>query len=248
MKKMLFFKIAISAILFISMIFPYRSYAGDPTAYKVTVLSIQLKTSAGNWVTIASPNKELDIASVGAGAVAGSFAPDTNIPAGDYVNFKIVLSNVIRFSGSDGAGRYTRAGGTLRLAGNPFIPGSDSTATWTADPPIFQVGFVEGAEASFTADPAAQGEVTMTINLNLNNQQNLMEVLATNDLTTSISVKNNSTMSMFFDFNTLNTVHWIAAPGNVMYLLPPRQGTKFGITVDGTSYAITADTMKIDFY
>lgn len=215
------------------------SYAGDATTYKMTVQTVQLKTSAGNWVTIASPNQEIDIASVSGGAAAGSFFNDAAIPVGSYVNFKLILSETMKFSGSD-QGHNTTAGGTITLTGTDA--NAASTATWQGVLP--NANLVEGNE---TCDGTA-GETTVTLNLDAGDADNYIEVSAGTDSATPITVAQSSEISMFFDFDTQDTIHYQNAGGNdIMFYTPPGAGTQFGITVDGTTLTITEADMEIYF-
>lgn len=225
--------------------------AGNAQAYWVTVQEVLLKKTSGEWITIASPNQQINIASVAAGADAGSFIPGGKIPTGSYVNFKVRLSKTMRFSGVDALGApgpsYTNAGGSITLTQAVAGNGAESTTNWPADPPAGQVTLGDGATTSYSAAAGAQGEVTATLNLNLANANNYIEVLATNDLATPVTITPDSVVSMVFQFDTANTVHWAAIPGNVMYFTPPQRGSAFGITVGGVSLSVTGANMKIDF-
>lgn len=218
--------------------------AGNPDTYKVTVQSVQLKNDAGNWVTIATPNQEIDIADAGVGAVAGSFMNDAVIPPGNYVNFKIVLSETVKFSGSDGATNFTRSGGSITLTGGDA--NAASTATWVDPLPVTTQ--TEAVESHHIGGPA--GEVTVHLNLDAGDADDYMEVLGKADLTNPVVVTANSAVSMYFDFDTQGTVlHQAVGPpvDEIMIFTPPKEGTRFGITVDGTSLIITEADMRIDF-
>lgn len=242
MKIMKCFLTAIT-IVFILLYFTIESFAvGDAATYKVTVQSVQLKNDAGTWITIATPNQEIDIASAAAGAVAGSFMNDATVPPGNYVNFKIVLSETMTFSGSDGA-NFTRSGGDVTITGNDAA--AASTATWSGFPP--NATPAESVESHQLAGPA--GEVTVHLNL-AGDTDNYIEVYGRSDLTSPVSVTVSSAVSMYFDFDTQNTVihQLMGLPAlNVMFFTPPQAGTQFGITVDGTSITITEAGMRIDF-
>jgi hypothetical protein len=229
-------------IVFILLCFTIESFAqGDASTYKVTVQSIQLKTVAGTWVTIASPNQVLDIASVSAGATAGSFLNDAVIPVGTYDNFKVVLSETMIFAGNDGA-RYTRAGGNVTVTGADG--NAASTATWAGFPP--NANLTENAESYQATAPG--GEVTANLDLDTGDADNYIEVYGRNDLTNPVTVTENSTISMSFDFDTQGTVIWTnAGDGNIMFFTPPQSGTRFEMTVDGRSITITEAQMRIDF-
>ncbi|MDP1854177.1 MAG: DUF4382 domain-containing protein [Candidatus Omnitrophota bacterium] len=228
-----------------ALVFAAYSYAGNADTYKITVQSIQLKSSAGNWVTIASPNREIDIASVNSGAIAASLASDVSVPVGTYVNFKIVVSEIIKFSGSDGV-NYTKAGGAVTVTGT--AASAASTATWPTAPPTTVVTMTENTE-SHTAVLAQKGEITATMDMDAGDADNYMEIYRSNDLTTPITVNAGSTVSMFFDFDTQGTINYINLGGlnEIMFFTPPQSGTQFGITVDSVTTTINASDMRNDF-
>jgi hypothetical protein len=227
--------------VFMILCFAGKSFAlGNATAYWVTVKSIQLKNDAGQWVTIATPNQDLDIAGVSPGAVVHSFMNDAVIPPGNYVNFKVVLSETVRFAGTDGATNITGGGGSITISGT--AASAASTATWPAFPPTAVCSLTENGE---TWKNSGSPEL-VTAYLDLANDGNdYMEVLAMSDLTTPVAIKSDSTISMYFDFDTQNTI--LLGGVQVMTFLPPQQGTQFGITVDGRSITVSAANMKIDF-
>ena len=81
-----------------------------------------------------------------------------------------------------------------------------------------------------------------------NDGDNYIEIYCKNNLTTPIVINENSQISMFFDFNTQNTVHYASPGGNdAIFFTPPQEGTKFQITVDGVTTTITNSDMRIDF-
>ncbi len=229
-------------VVFILMLFTTKSFAtGNASTYKVTVQNIQLKNDAGSWVTIATPNQVIDIAAVAAGAVAGSFMNDASIPVGNYVNFKVVLSETMVFSGSDGATNITRSGGDVTVTGADAA--AASTATWASFPP--NATLTENVESHKSS--GTPGEVTAHLDL-AGDTDGYIEVYAKSDLGDPVSINMNSVVSMYFDFDTQGTVIWTnAGDGNIMFFTPPQEGTQFGITVDGSSITVTADSMRIDF-
>jgi hypothetical protein len=219
----------------------FNVQAGNASTYKITVQSIQLKKDTGSWVTITSPNQEIDIASVAQNSVASSFS-NVVIPAGNYVNFKCVVSETVKFSGSDGAGHYTASGGVLTLTGDGTV---NSTTDWTADPPEANVTLTENAE---THSAASEGEITANLDIHPSDGDNYMEIYKITDLATPIVVNASSKISMYFDFDTQNTIHYVSVAGNdTMYFTPPQTGTKFEMAVDGVTTTITEAEMKIDF-
>lgn len=235
----------ISITGFIFFIFTGESFAAADQAaatYKATVQRMELKNDAGNWVTIATPNKEIDIAAVGAGAVAGSFLNDASIPIGNYVNFRLTISETMKVAGHDGT-NYTNAGGSAVLTGS---------AATSAD--LF--GLITAfSGASTTLSTTAEGEMSIQINLDSGDADDYIQIYKTTDLTTPISIKVNSTVSLWADFDTQDTVHYVAAGGfgpgipatNAMYFTPPGTGTQMSITVDGVTTTVTEAQMTMAF-
>ena len=214
--------------------------AGDADVYRVTVMSIQLLNTSDEWVTIATPNEEVNICNANAGEVARSFASDAQVPVGSYKNFRIRLSETMTVSGSDGA-HYTTSGGRVTLVGDGTCA---STVDWGSYPPTAQVTLSEGAE-SHTTTASQQGETIFTLDLNPGDGNNYIDISCKTGQSTPVVVKSDSAMNMWFDFDTRNTVHWDG--GDTMYYTPPREGTAFGITVDGREITVTEGNMRIDF-
>ena len=237
MKKLTFLAVAIILSIFLIS----NCYAqGNAETYIVRVLRVEIRKTDGTWITIATPNQEIDITSANAGATVGSLSGF--VPPGSYDNFRLRLSETMRFAGSDDA-HYTRAGGDLTITGN--VGTAASTATWVKDP-TENADLVENVESWTNTAPA--GEVTAHLDLNANDGDNYIEVYATNNSSTPITVNADSAISMYFDFDTQGTImHQNVAGDDIMTFLPPRTGTRFGITVDGTSLTILEANMRIDF-
>ncbi|MFC1704362.1 hypothetical protein ACFL1E_06250 [Candidatus Omnitrophota bacterium] len=234
--------------------------AGNPTSYKTTVQTVQLKSATtGSWITIASPNAEIDLVqdASGAGTVAASFATDVTIPVDTYDNFKLIISETMQVTGCDGTD-CTATNGALTLNGNNVC--AASTALWDTcgAQGIFTAGAVILEETADTYSNGSAGETTYTLNLHAEptDGDNFIELYRNGDLTTPITVTATSVISMWFDFDTIGTVRYIGAPGGgdtdlgsngITMFLPPQEGSAFSITVDGATSSITADNMRIDY-
>lgn len=235
--------------IFLGLLFVMgNAYAlGDATHYYVTIQEIALKQVGGAWVTIASPNQEIDICNVSVGQAAATIGASLKIPAGEYDNFKVKVSSTMRFEGADGL-NYTKDGGTITMEGGHVDGSAASTATWAGSTPGLDVE--PGAQSgTYTTNVLEQGVVTINLNLHPGDTDGYMEVYGSSNLATPISVKEDSAISMWFDFDTKNTVGYTVAPGpvDIMYLLPPKSGTEYSITVDGVTTSISANDMQIDF-
>ncbi len=232
----------------------WAANSGAPSEYIVHVEKIQLKNAVSNtWVTIGTPNVDVNIADVSPGAVAASFSSGISIPAGTYNNFKIIISKTFTIKGyinDGGTDYYTKAGGSLTMNGT--VASDGSTATWPGGAlPSGTVQLNETGDTVTTTAPA--GEATYT--LDLNGSTSDIEMYLKTDLATPITITASSTISMWFSFDTQGTLqHFsfgscatdVGADGCISFT-PPATGTKFGITVDGTTTTLNGSDMRIDF-
>ena len=69
----------------------------------LTIKSVQLKDSAGQWFTVIEPDHQVDLATQEPGL---SFFNEGRVPAGDYVNVKIAVTGL---RPEDGARQSTLA-------------------------------------------------------------------------------------------------------------------------------------------
>lgn len=247
MKKILF--LVVAAIMSIS----FSSYCyglGDAKTYKMTVQKVEAKRTDGTWVTIFELNIEIDVGqdAIGTGGIAAALSG--NLPPGTYVNFRITVSETVKFSGQDGAGHFTAANGQITITGTDAD--AASTATWPAAG-LPNITYNEPQDTHSAAGPARE----VTVNLDLGaakaggDNDNYLQVYAKQaaEFDPPVTIKKSSAVSMFFDFDTANTVQYIQTGGgnDIMLFTPPKEGSQFGITVDGVSYAITEPNMRVDF-
>lgn len=248
MKKTLF--LLIFLIITVSLI-PQCYGLGDASTYKVTVQKVEAKQSDGTWITIFELNIEVDVGqdALGAGGI-GAFLSG-NLPPGSYLNFRITFSESVTFAGQDGSGHFTAA------SGNITITGTDADAASTNDWPdtmaelLALISYDEATETHADSGPA--GEVTVNLDLGAGkaggDTDNYCQVYGKSDFATPVVIEDDSLVSMFFDFDTKDTVQYVQTGGgnDLMIFTPPKEGTQFGVTVDGTSYAITEANMRVDF-
>ncbi|MFC1666340.1 DUF4382 domain-containing protein [Candidatus Omnitrophota bacterium] len=250
--------IALVIGLFLGMFFVSHCYAaGNADKYEVTILKIEFKETNGTWLTVSEPNQTVDIANVISGATAASLVG--SIPVGSYINFKLVLSETITFSGVDDSpadlslGYTTVDGGGVTMTGDNSA--AASTETWDTPPDTDLTDGLPDATMTETGETCAPGigvpgDITATLNLDAEDADNYIEISGRTDLTVAnaITVTENSTTSISFDFDTQGTVMWTDdGDGNVIIFLPPQEGTELIITVDGTPTTIQEANMKIDF-
>ena len=94
--------------VFIFMLSAPAVFAGEPAKFVITIVKVELKSVAGRWVTILEPDKEVDL--VNAEPTVSFFNNQGKVPAGKYANFRITLSETIRFAGFEKT-HFTRDGG-----------------------------------------------------------------------------------------------------------------------------------------
>jgi hypothetical protein len=112
MKKIL------AIVLVLLLLSSGTSYAttvsGQSAVYKVTVTKVEVQTE-GMWVTVATPNQQMDIASGDVNAVIGTIISSSTIKAGTYTGFAVTVDATFEVKGfSDllGARYYTTSSGT----------------------------------------------------------------------------------------------------------------------------------------
>lgn len=239
MRKLLCISISIIILLY-GYNFQVCYAAGDPTSYKITVQKFELKRTDDTWVTISQPNQEIDLAAVDPGLAAGSLLG--NIPSGTYDNFRLTISETIKVTGSDGA-NYTNQDGVAVMEGSAATDADIDSMT----PSAFN-------ETSETWNNTSAGEMSIQVNLDNADDDDYMQLYCDSDFT-PLTVTTNSTISIWMDFDTENTVEFSAAdswgPGlpatNIMLFRPPNEGSAFSITVDGTTVTVTAANMTNAF-
>jgi len=246
MRKIIYLFITCITIVCVSNL-AYAAINGQAGVYKVTVQKIFLLDDDGvTWVEIASPNETIDIGAdnVGAGEAAASLVG--NIPPGDYINFKIRISESITVKGFLLA-NYTKEGGAGVIVG---------TAATSADIGTMTVNSFTASDTVTTAG-VDEGEITIQINLDGGDADDYIEIYRTADLGTAITVTEDSSISMWFDFDTTATIYYAAQGSippnanvpddNTMYFLPPAAGTAMAITVDGNTTEVTAAETTMAF-
>lgn len=79
---------------------------GPASVYKVTITKFEMYNGTA-WVTVSSDSSTtIDIASVNAGAVAGTFFSGLSVPDGSYAQVRVTISDTFTISGRVGS-NYT---------------------------------------------------------------------------------------------------------------------------------------------
>ncbi len=120
-------KFILSLILFFSVTTSVYAALGKAAVYKVTMKEVALCTGKGSGTTcigkviIGTGDKEVDIASVNAGAVAGSYGNPALLPLGTtYTHMQVTIDRKFTIKTSDTAGEMlkTNNGDVCRTVAN----------------------------------------------------------------------------------------------------------------------------------
>lgn len=248
MKKILFLLLVALAmnISFASQCYCWTE--GNPSSYKITVQKLEAKNSGGTWVNVFTLNMEIDIADAAQNSSAAQISGF--LPEGDYVNFRIFVSETIKYTGSIGS-NYTLTDGSITF--RSLIENGASTRNWPATlQELITDGYVGIAEDNGTWSDTSAGECTAVLDLGWEggtggDTDNYFTVTSANDLTTPITVNWDSEISISYYFDTQGTLIHQTGATEYMFFLPPKEGTKFEITVDGTTFTIDKSNMAVDF-
>lgn len=212
---------------------------GDATRFIITVLKVELKDASGNWVKIAEPNKAANLL---ADDPLLQMTNNGSIPPGTYVNFRITLSETIRFSGNDGENK-TLEGGVLTLGG---------TASKSSDMPRNEIKtFVQDIP---TWNTAAEGLMTEYLNLDYEDRDDVMEITGRRLFTKPIVVKEKSMIKVAMGLDLKRSVHYAwpdyfsgITSKEAMYFLPPKEVAEVTVKVDAKTALVTGEAIEWAF-
>ncbi len=212
---------------------------GDATRFIVTVKKVEFKDISGNWVKIAEPETDADLLADDPLFLATN---DGSIPSGTYVNFRITLSETIRFSGSDGENK-TLEGGVLTLGG---------TASKSTDMPRNDIRtFVQDAP---TWNTAVEGLMTEHLDLDYQDRDDVMEITTRWPFPKPILVKEKSAIKIAMGLDLKKSLHYAwpdyfsgIQSSEAMYFLPPKDVSEVMVKVDAKSVLITGEAIEWSF-
>ncbi|HPL63306.1 MAG TPA: hypothetical protein PK587_06005 [Syntrophales bacterium] len=194
---------AIFAIFFAAWTYDLCAATRDvtPVVYKVTVRKVELYDSAtAAWVTVGEGDAAFDIASVGAGSVAGSYISARTVPEGDYTRMRLTL------------GRNVTVKATALLPDDPKYTTSTQIMNG-ADTAILGSGiagdYAEGTAVIPAATPGVIGDV----------------YIFTGDFPSTLTVRKGTAKKTRVKFDLANTVRFDDGPGQV--IVYPRQPSVF---------------------
>jgi len=213
--------------------------AGDSTSFKVTVEKVYLKNSTGDWILAGEPKSTVDLAVEGP---VFSMQNDGRVPPGEYLNAKVVLSETVRFSGTDGENK-TKAGGKLRLGG---------TASKASDMGALSVSRFEQASPTWTKE--TEGEMEQTIDLDFEDRDAVMEIYGRRNLRKVLKVTPKSTIQVLLGIEIKRRINF-AWPNfftgipstEAMYWLPPKEVGELTLKIDASSAILTSEDVEWAF-
>lgn len=215
--------------------------ADEPEKFVITIVKVELKSVDGRWITILEPDKEVDLAN--AEPTISFFNNQGKVPAGKYSNFRITLSETIRFAGFEKS-RVTREGGRAVLTGTA-VRASDLPGEFTAfseSAPTFEEG-------------GTPGMVTLQLNLDNGDADGVMTMYGKRDFMTPFEINKGSFVKLWFDLDLDRCVHY-AWPGafndgvparDVMYAIPPKEITQFTVMVDEREDTLSPEAVVLEF-
>lgn len=219
-------------------LWPAYSHAGETAKYVITIQSVELKTTGGEWKTLIRPDKQVDL--VQAEPTIALFN-NGQIPPGGYVNFRITLSETIIFAGRDKS-YGTRQGGSLTLKGSASkaseLPGR----------------ILDISETAPTIAEDAMGDVTQHLDFDGGDEDHVMTMFGKRELTTPLLVKKGSFVKIWFDIHLDEAVQyaWPRMFGSqpdhdMMYVLPPKEVAEFIIEVDERKETLSPEAVVLEF-
>ena len=94
-------------------------YAGNPLEYTVYLKKFELKNNTGQWITVIEPDRPVDL--VEEEARISLFNTAGRVPDGNYINFRITISETVKVQGRDEI-HVTKNDGSVELIGDAEGP------------------------------------------------------------------------------------------------------------------------------
>ena len=199
-----------------------------------------LKNNAGEWITVVEPDKQVDLFS-DQGKV--TFFNQGRIPEGDYLNFKLVISETVKVREADRFGNKTKSGGVEIIGG---------TAKDNFELPGEITSFIE---KSPTWNDKEEGEITATINFNNEDEDDIIGITKRNDFVKPFAITKGTFINVVLSMNLLGTCYPVD-PGafkrgmpekKAMLVFPPRSVNEVRFTVDQRTELLQAEDVLIKF-
>ncbi|HTL71393.1 MAG TPA: hypothetical protein VL404_08900 [Candidatus Eisenbacteria bacterium] len=221
----------------------HPAFAAGSAKFAVTIEKVELKNAQSEWITIIRPDRLVDL--INEEPVVSFFNNDGRIPAGRYVNFRVTLSETVRIAGRIKGANCTRADGAAVLGG---------TAARVSDLPGEITSFKETSPTWREGGPEDVGDVSLKLNLDHEDEDDVMTISCRADFETPVEVKKGDFIKVWFDVTAADAVR-DALPGafgpgvparHAMYALPPPV-EELVLTVGETDHAVTGRDVVFDF-
>jgi len=218
---------------------PAPASAGETAKFIITIQSVQLKNNTGQWITVIEPDRRVDL--VDEEASISFFNNTGRVPPGNYINYRIVLSETVTFAGRIKSNN-SKAGGRSTIGG-PAAKASELGDQIT----LFR-------EDSPTWDGAQMGEVVEKIDFDGQDADEVITITGKRDFPTAFEVKKGSFIRVWFSVKVEEAVQhaWPGAfsmglpPNDVMYALPPERIEELTVTVDERTEACSPENIVIE--
>lgn len=212
--------------------------AAETAKFVVTLKKVELKNNTGQWITVIEPDRRIDL--VNEEASVSFFNNGGRVPPGNYINYRITLSETVSFVGRDKA-NHSREGGRSTVGGPAAtaadLPGEitvfrEDVPTWTQD---------------------AMGEVTQKLDFDGQDKDDVITIVGKRDFTTPFEVKKGSFIRVWFSVNVEDAVRyaWPGAfgehpKGDAMVAFPPKQVDELSVTVDERTEECSPETVLVE--
>lgn len=225
----------------VSFLMPAQVMAAwTPTRYIVTVKSLELKNNTGEWVKVIEPDLEVDLLSRDPRV---SYVNDgKRIPKGNYINFRIVLSETIRIKGHDYE-NFTKEGGEIKILGN-FLEEAELNVTG-----------VDEIKPTWTANAEEEGVIKVYFDVDDKSLDDQVIMTRKRDFPEPFYIKKGSYISASFSLNLEGTlIHAQKAslggglPKNdIMFGMIPRNVNELVFLVDEAREVVPNSDIAIAF-
>ncbi len=211
-----------------------------PSKCVVTIERFELKNNTGEWITVISPDLQVDLA-VKDPTLSFSNAGG-KIPPGNYINFRIILSETFKVSGKDHE-NLTKEGGDVTISG---------TAHELRDLPGV---FTAYKETEPTWNLASEGAFKIHLNFNSADSDEEMTLTRRRDFAEALEIKKGSFVYVWFLMDLQKTLYFAEAASlsngwpkdRAFYFLPPKQIDTVLLTVDGRKEEMKGDDVVLWF-
>ena len=239
MKKTLYFSTFGLALILGFFFFQPAHASSDTSKCIVTIKKFLLKNRSGEWITVPGIKGEADLL---AEEPLIFFVNHERVPSGKYVNFKIVLSETLKLSGSDRRHK-TLEGGEITVNG---------TASSMSDLPG-EVTSIKVIKPNINEQ--LEGIMTQHLNFDFEDRDDEMEIYSKRNYLKPFKIEEHTSIHVWVTISPEGTMHYgfknsikrgIPAE-SLMYFIPPGKIKDLSITVKSSSLFVPEDAIVWDF-